>query len=71
MDTKINQNFAYILRGLLVALGANMAEKASQKGAREGDGLSFLFFFDLEGSWGPLGGSWGPRKYFNRSLVDV
>ena len=52
MDIEIDQNFACILSGLLVALGANMAEKASQKGA---GGFFGLFF----GLGGVLGGSWG------------
>ena len=31
----MDQNFACILNGLLVGFGANMAQKASQKGAQE------------------------------------
>ena len=53
MDIQINQNFVYILNGLLVALGANMAPKASQKGGR---GVAKVVpFSGLEGSWGVLG----------------
>ena len=56
-----DDNSVRFLRGLLMALGANMAEKASQKGARRlGDfppvlGLGRL----LEGSWRVPGGFLG------------
>ena len=54
VDIKIDQNFACILSGLLVALGANMVRNASQKPAgREVVQVLFL------GLGGVLGGSWG------------
>ena len=59
MDIKIDQNFACVLNGLLVALGANMAPKASQKppggGKRSPLGPSF-------GVLGPLGAKMAPRS---------
>ena len=72
MGLKIDENFECILRGFLVALGANMAPKASQKPLPRGGVLSSLFLtcWALEGSWGALGASWGPRADFNRFLVD-
>ena len=68
MDFQINENFVCFLTGLLVALGANMAPKSFQNGARGGGPL--VPVFGLGGSWGGLGASWGPRADFNRFLVD-
>ena len=72
MDIKIDQNFACVLNGLLVALGANMAPKASQKPPR--GAVHFPPVFGLEGllggSWGALGASWGPRADFDRIFID-
>lgn len=45
-----------------------MARKAPQKGTQEGD--PFGLFSGLEGSWGALGGSWGPRTDFDRFWVN-
>ena len=45
-----------------------MAGKASQKVA--GKYATLLLFSGLEGSWGGLAASWGPRADFNRFLVD-
>ena len=62
IDVKIDENFDCILRGFLVALGANMAPKPSQKPPpREGNigpllGLGRV----LGGSWGLL----GPKSKF-------
>ena len=35
-----------------------------------GGDATLLPFSGLEGSWGGLGASWGPRADFNRFLVD-
>ena len=67
MDFQINENFVCFLRGLLVALGANMAPKSFQNGAR-GGGIAPVF--GLGRLLGGLGTSWGPRADFNRFLVD-
>ena len=57
IDLKIDENFECILRGFLVALGANMAPKASQKPPpREGESAPMLALGkDLGGFWGLLG----------------
>ena len=68
MDFQINENFVCFLRGLLVALGANMAPKPFQNGARWGGESAPVF--RLGGDLGGLGASWGPRADFNRFLVD-
>ena len=68
MDFQINQNFVCILNGLLVAFGANMAGKPSQKGGRGGDESAPVF--GLGRVLGGLGASWGPRADFNRFLID-
>ena len=54
MDIKINQNFVCILNGLLVALGANMAEEAFQNGAW----MVVVFPLGFGEIFGDLGGSW-------------
>ena len=68
IDVKIDENFDCILRGFLVALGANMAPKASQKPPpREGKSAPVL------GLGGDLGGSWGllgSKSQFYRFLID-
>ena len=72
-EIKIIQNFVCILNGLLEALGANMAEKAVQKGAwRLGEfGRFFGIWKGLRGLLGGLlGASCGPRADFNGFLVD-
>ena len=56
MDIKIDQNFACILNGLLVALGVNMAPKASQKEA--GRGCQSPPVFGLGADLGAPRGSW-------------
>ena len=63
MDIQINQNFVCILNGLLVALGANMAPKASQKGVL-GGGLVPVF------GLGVLGGVLGPLGAQEPILID-
>ena len=68
IDINMKQNFACILHGLLVAFGANMAQKASQKGSVRGG--KYLLLLSLEGTWGALGGFWGPRADFSRFLID-
>ena len=72
MNFQINENFVCFLNCLLVALGANMAPKSFQNGAREVMKVvaKVLLFLGLEGSWGGLGASWAPRADFNRFLVD-
>ena len=54
MDIKINKKVTCTLNGLLVALGANMAEKASQKPPGRA-----VHFPPLLGLGGVLGASWG------------
>ena len=68
IDVKIDENFDCTLKGFLVALGANMAPKASQKPPPRGviSGTTFLPCWVLEGSWEALGASWGPRA----NLID-
>jgi len=72
MDFQINENFVCFLRGLLMALGANMVPKSFQNGARGRLAFAPLFGLGrlLGGSWGRLGASWRPRADFNRFLVD-
>ena len=64
MDIQINQNFVCILNGLLVAPGANMSGKASQKGGQGGD--DFPPVLGLGGVLGALGNCWAPR--FSKNL---
>ena len=59
----MNQNFGCILNGLVVAFGANMAGKSSQKGA--GEGLESDPVLRVGTVLGGLGASWGPRADFN------
>ena len=68
IDVKIDENFDCILRGFLVALGANMAPKPSQKPLPRGGVLSPLLTLGglLGGSWGLL----GPKSQFYRFLID-
>ena len=54
IDVKIDENFDCILRGFLVALGANMASKPSQKPSPRR-----VVIGPLLGLGGVLGGSWG------------
>ena len=62
MDFQKYENCVWFLSGLSVALGANMARKASQKGARRlGESAPFLGLGGvLGGSWGSLGGPLEP-----------
>ena len=72
MDSKIDQNFACILSGLLVALGPNMAPKVHQKGA-EGV-VHFPPVFVLGGVPGGSGGLLGSKSLsgsdFHRFVID-
>ena len=72
MDFQINENFVSFLIGLLMALGANMAPKSFQNGARWGDESApcFRAWKGLGGVLGPLGAQEAPRADFNRFLVD-
>ena len=72
MDFQINENFVCFLSGLLVALGANMAPKSFQNGARGGDDIApcFRAWKGLGGVLGSLGAQEAPRADFNRFLVD-
>ena len=55
-----------------MALGANMAPKSFQNGARGGveSAPCFGAWRDLGGVLGPLGAQEAPRVDFNRFLVD-
>ena len=72
MDIQINQNCVCILNGTLVALGANMAPKSFQNGARWGDESAPCFRAGrgLGGVLGPLEPQEAPRADFNRFLID-
>ena len=65
IDVKIDENFACILRRFLVALGANMAPKASQKGGVKEWKSAPVFELG-----GVLGNSWGLLGPKNRFLVN-
>ena len=65
IDVKIDEKFDCILRGFLVALGANMAPKASQKPSPSR--LLIGHMLGLGEALGALGASWGPRADF----IDV
>ena len=68
IDVKIDENFDCILRWFLVALGANMAPKASQKPSKIGRVIPLVFGLGkvLGGSWGLL----GPKSRNYRYLIN-
>ena len=68
----MNENFVCFLRGLLIALGANMAPKSFQNGARGGDDIPpcFRSWRGLGGVLGPLGAQEALRADFIRFLLD-
>ena len=57
MGFQINENFVCFLRGLLIALGANMVPKSFQNGARWGVESARCFR-----AWNGLGGVLGPPE---------
>ena len=61
----MNENFVCFLRGLLIALGANMAPKSFQNGARWGDESAPCFR-----AWKGLGGVLGPLGAQELILID-
>ena len=65
MDFQINDNFVWFLSGLLMALGANMAPKSFQNGARGGDESAPCFR-----AWKVLGGVLGPLGAQELILID-
>ena len=65
MDIDIDQNFVCFLSGLLMALGANMAPKSFQNGARWGVESAPCFR-----AWRGLGGVLGPLGAQELILVD-
>ena len=68
IDVKIDENFDCILRGFLVALGANMVRKSSQKPPPRR-----VISAHMLGLGGVLGGSWGllgPKSQFYRFFID-
>ena len=68
IDVEINENFECILSWFLVALGANMAPKPSQKPPPRR-----FVSPPLLGLGGLLGGSWGllgPKSQFYRFFID-
>ena len=68
MDLKLDENFECILRGFLVALGANMAPKASQKASP--GGRAFAPMLALGRDLGPLGVQELILSIFDRFLID-
>ena len=77
MDIKNDKNFECILKGFLVALGANMAPKPSQntskidgKSMKNGHQKRWKFWMHFEwlfgGSWGQHGPKTLPKPYPNR-----
>ena len=68
IDVKIDENVDCILRRFLVALGANMAQKPSQKPPPRG-----VISAHMLGLGGVLGGSWGllgPKSKFDRFFIE-
>ena len=72
MDFQINEKIVCFLTGLLMALGANMAPKSFQNGARWGveSAPCFRAGKGLGGVVGPRGAQEAPRADLNRFLVD-
>ena len=68
MGLKIDENFECILRGFLVALGANMAPKASQKLSPRGVDIAHMLALGRD--LGPLGAQELILSIFDRFFID-
>ena len=68
MGLKIDENFECILRGFLVAFGANMAPKAIQEASQRGGVIPPLLA--LGRLLGPLGAQPLILSIFDRFLID-